>query len=90
MTLTRSTLYPSPLGIRAIVYTVPFVLIFVAAYAEARRAPASVVKMLAAFCVLALVEAAFAEEQNAWYRSDTSEQGKWRRIRAHINKSEGR
>lgn len=26
-------------------------------------------------------EAAFMEEQNAWYRSDTYEQGKWRRVR---------
>ncbi|MCZ8105049.1 MAG: hypothetical protein O9972_45045 [Burkholderiales bacterium] len=26
-------------------------------------------------------EAAFIEEQAAWYRSDTFEQGKWRRVR---------
>lgn len=26
-------------------------------------------------------EAAFDEEQNAWYRSETFEQGKWRRVR---------
>ncbi len=34
--------------------------------------------------------AAFTEEQNAWHRSETFEQGKWRRIRAHINKGCGR
>jgi hypothetical protein len=34
------------------------------------------------------VEAAFAEEQNAWYRSETFEQGKWRRVRRHIIKEE--
>jgi hypothetical protein len=32
-------------------------------------------------------EAAFTEEQNAWYRSDTFEQGKWRRVRRWIEKS---
>ncbi len=31
-------------------------------------------------------EAAFAEEQNAWYRSETFEQGKWRRVRMRIEK----
>ena len=35
-------------------------------------------------------EAAFNEEQNAWHRSETFEQGKWRRIRAHINKGRER
>ena len=31
-------------------------------------------------------EAAFTEEQNAWYRSETYEQGKWRRIRKHLSR----
>jgi hypothetical protein len=31
-------------------------------------------------------EAAFDEEQNAWYRSETFEQGKWRRVRRWIEK----
>jgi hypothetical protein len=33
-------------------------------------------------------DAAFTEEVNAWYRSDTFEQGKWRRVRKHIIKAE--
>jgi hypothetical protein len=32
------------------------------------------------------IDAAFTEEQNAWYRSDTFEQGKWRRIRKEVGK----
>lgn len=31
-------------------------------------------------------EAAFIEEQAAWYRSDTFEQGKWRRVRRMLPK----
>lgn len=29
-------------------------------------------------------EAAFIEEQAAWYRNDTFEQGKWRRVRQSL------
>jgi len=32
------------------------------------------------------VEAAFVEEQNAWYRSETFEQGKWRRVKLELEK----
>lgn len=31
-------------------------------------------------------EAAFVNEQAAWYRSDTFEQGKWRRVRRELQK----
>ncbi len=31
-------------------------------------------------------EAAFTEEQAAWYRSDTFEQGKWRRVRKALRR----
>ena len=31
-------------------------------------------------------DAAFTEEQAAWYRSETFEQGKWRRVRRHLDK----
>lgn len=31
-------------------------------------------------------KAAFIEEHAAWYRSDTFEQGKWRRIRGELQK----
>ena len=30
------------------------------------------------------VEAAFDEELNAWYRSETFEQGKWRRVKRSL------
>lgn len=33
------------------------------------------------------VEAAFVEELNAWHRSETYEQGKWRRIRRQLKRS---
>lgn len=32
-------------------------------------------------------EAAFTEEQNAWYRGETYQQGKWRRIRKLLMRS---
>jgi hypothetical protein len=34
------------------------------------------------------VEAAFEEEQNAWYRSETFEQGKWRRVRRQLHRNQ--
>ncbi len=34
------------------------------------------------------VEAAFVEEQNAWHRSETYEQGKWRRVRRQLRRSQ--
>ncbi len=33
-------------------------------------------------------EAAFTEEQNAWHRSETYEQGKWRRVRRQLRRSQ--
>jgi hypothetical protein len=33
------------------------------------------------------VEAAFEEEENAWYRSDTFEQGKWRRVKRFLDRN---
>jgi hypothetical protein len=31
------------------------------------------------------VEAAFIKEQNAWYRGETFEQGKWQRVKRFLN-----
>ena len=36
------------------------------------------------------VDAAFTEEQAAWYRSDMFEQGKWRRVRTYLDSEERR